>query len=240
MTSLPSFLFALLLSACAPAAQASSAGAELARQHLAAVGDPASVQTRRVHLRASGLAPFELPIVVEARRPLQLRREVDIQGQRQITGFDGQQAWRVDPFVPGGRAEVPAAELSTLRQEALFDGLLAHALQQGLAIEDLGLQTQDGQRLRLLRTALPGQPPVTLYLDAQTLLERKRVQQQEMQGRMVAVESLSLDYRRVGALQIPHRLEVRLPGLHQPITLVVERVELNPALPESRFQRAAP
>lgn len=42
------------------------------------------------------------------------------------------------------------------------------------------------------------------------------------------------------ALQIPHRLEVRVPGLPHPITMVVERVELNPALPEARFQRATP
>ncbi|WP_374437893.1 hypothetical protein [Inhella sp.] len=233
-------LLALLSSLPLHAAASPEGGAALARQHLAAVGDAAPVQTRRVHLRAVGLAPFELPIVVEARRPAQLRREVDIQGQRQITGFDGQRAWRIDPFVPGGAAELPAAELSSLRHEALFDGLLAQALQQGWPIEDLGTRSEDGRPLRLLRTAMPGQAPVTLYLDAKSLLEHKRAQQQDVHGQQLAVETFSTDYRRVGSLQIPHRIEVRVPGLPHPIIMAIERVELNPVLDASRFRRGAP
>lgn len=226
----------LALSLLAPASQAAPAADPLVRQHLAAVGDLAQLQTRRITLRAIGMAPFELPIVVEARRPDQLRRAVDIQGQVQLTGFDGQKAWHVDPFVPGGRAELDAGELATLREEALFDGLLAHALAKGWTIEDLGSENVDGQTLRKLRTALPGQHPVTIYLDPASLLERKRVQLQRIQGKELQVESRSSDYRRVGGLMLAHRVDIAIQGLPHPMQMRVEAVELNPVLPVERFQ----
>lgn len=223
---------ALSLSAL-PTVAAPDRAQELVREHLRALGDLDSVQSRRVKLRAIGMAPFELPITVESRRPGLLRREVRIQDQVQITGFDGQQAWRIDPFVPGGQQEVPAAELPALREEVLFDGLLAAALRQKLPLRYLGESEVEGRKVHGLQVELPGSGESTVYLDAKTLLEVKRVQKRQ-DG---VIESFSRDYRRVAGVQIPHLIEIGVPGATQRAQMRIESVELNPVLDTARFSR---
>jgi hypothetical protein len=224
-----------LITAQAPAPLSLSV---ILEQHLKAMGPFRKVQTRRVRMRALGMAPFELPILTEAQRPNLLRKEVTIQGQAQVTVFDGREAWKLDPFVPGGNAPLPltAEERRALNDEIEFDPILANASAKGHPITYLCADRVKGRPVHVLKVALKDGGEVTLSLDAASFLEVKRVQKQPVLGRPMDVETYISDYRTVNGMPIPHRMDILIQGI-PPMQLLVDAVELNVPLEAKRFAR---
>lgn len=114
--------------------------------HLAALGDVNKVESRRVKLRIIGMAPFEIPTTTEAKRPNLLRLEVQVQGQVQISSYDGKDAWKIDPFQPSGKRAVDpsAEELPAVLEESYSTGFMT--VQKQLA-------EHKARRLKLLKWA---------------------------------------------------------------------------------------
>ena len=125
-------VFPGVLAAQSPAPLALPLDTVLAR-YAEAIGPVETIQSRRTTMRVAGAAPFEIPVVVEATRPNLIRKEVSIQDNIQVTAYDGTDAWRIDPFVPGGNRpmDVPVAELPDLMEEADFDGVLIDSAAKG-------------------------------------------------------------------------------------------------------------
>ena len=232
-------------SGLAQAGNATTASLEnVLRQHLAAVGAMDKVQTRRVKLRIIGMAPFEIPSTVEARRPVLLRRDVFLQGQVQVTAYDGKDAWKIDPFMPSGKhaVDLPAEDLPALLEESYFDGILAAAQQQGFGLRYAGEEQLEGRRVHVLKVTVPATGESTIYLDAGSYLEVKRLQRRMVMGRLTELEVWSSDYRQQDGLMLPFRFEIAPKGIKQRISMVVDAVENNPTNPTiaaSRFQRNA-
>jgi hypothetical protein len=219
----------------------------LLQKHIAAVGDVTKIESRRIKMRALGMTPFELPIMVEAKRPNLIRREVNIQGQFQITAYDGADAWMLDPFVPGGMKpnNVAPAELPALMEEAAFDGLLitantAHnARAKGYALRYLGVEMLDERPVHVVTVNFRESGESTIYLDAATFLETRRVQKRPVMGREMDIESFSSDYRRINGVNMPHRIEFAPKGVTPRMVMIIESAELNVPLERSRFTRPA-
>ncbi len=208
----------------------------LVEKHLQALGPYQKLQTRRVRMRVSGLTPFELPVLTEARRPNLLRKEVNIQGQVQVTAFDGQDAWKTDPFIPGGGKpmDVSASERADLLEESVFDPLLADA---GLPVAHVRTETLPSGPAHVLKLVTRGGVETLLFLDAKSFLEVKRVQKKPVNGRMVDIETSMSDVRWVQGSPIPHRLDIRIPGLPAPIVIRIDSVEGNGTVDLRRFKR---
>lgn len=238
----PFFVFTAV--AAPLAAQAPTLATVLAK-HAEAIGPVGGITTRRTTLVISGAAPFDLPAVVEAKRPNLLRKEVDIQGTKQITGFDGTKAWRIDPFTPAGNAvqELPAEELAGLLEEADFDGALFDAAAKGhrLTYRGTAVSTVDGKArpVHLIHIVMKGGGESVVHLDATTFLEVKRVQTRPIGGQNVEMELIARDWRAVQGMKVPFVTEIVIPGLPAPVRMTVQKVEVNVPLEAARFARPA-
>ena len=208
-------------------------------KHAAAVGPVERIQTRRVKLHISGMGPADLPVVVEASRPNLIRKEVDLQGNVQVTAFDGKNAWKTDPFVPGGDkpAPLPPQEAQALRDEAVFDGVLRHPEAVGAKVTYGGPATVAGRQAHLLSVTLPSGSTASVWLDAATYLEMKRSQPAPVMGKMQMVDIWSSDYRVVQGVKLPYRLESGLSGAKEKVVIVVDAIEVNPRLDRARFEK---
>ncbi|MCH8619785.1 hypothetical protein [Undibacterium sp. TS12] len=211
------------------------------RRHFAAIGDMDKVQARRVKLRIIGMAPFDIPTTVEARRPALLRRDVMLQGQVQVTAYDGKDAWKIDPFLPSGKRaiDLPAEELPALLEESYFDGILVAAQKQGFPMRYAGEENLDGRRVHVVKLTVPTTGESTIYLDAMNYLEIKRLQKRQIMGRSTELEVWSSDYRQQDGLTLPFRFEIAPKGASQRMSMVVDALENNPVIAVARFQRAA-
>ncbi len=209
--------------------------------YLAALGDVSKLQSRRVKLRIIGMAPFDIPAIVEAKRPNLLRRDVQVQGQVQTSSYDGKDAWKIDPFLTSGKkaVDLSAEELPAMLEESYFDGILVAAQKLGFPLQYAGMDKLEGRRVHILKVSVPATGESTIYLDADSFLEIKRLQKRPVMGRMTELEVYTSDYRQHDGLMVAYRFEIGTKGAAQRMSMVVDAVENNPAIAASRFQRAA-
>lgn len=229
-------LVSITVASAALAAPAPSVPDLLAR-HVQAVGPIDKIQSRRTKLRVIGMAPFDIPVTVEARRPNLIRKEVVLQGAVQVTAFDGTDAWKTDPFIPGGDkpAALPADERRSLMEEADFDGALVNAAAKGVKVAYVGPGQVDGKNAHVLRVTIANGDEARVYLDASSLLEVRRVQTRSVMGKMTELEINSSDYRLVDGIRIPHRVDIGAPGSKQRMSIVIDAVAMNVPLEPARF-----
>lgn len=212
-------------------------------RYKAATGPIDGVATRRTTIRVIGMAPFEIPVTSEAMRPNLLLKRVDIQGTTQITGYDGKDAWRIDPFASasGKPVDVPAAELSDLLEETDFDGALIGAGSDEIRLEYLGPKVvQVGGRsvaVHSIKVRFPNGQESVVHLDAGTMLEVQRVQTRPIGGTPTELTLESSDYRNVGGIQVPFLVEISAVGMPAPIRIVMQKAEWNVRLSREQFNR---
>lgn len=210
----------------------------LLRRNTAAVGGAAiaRVESRRVEAVLVGAAPFEIPVVIEQRRPRLFRREAFLPGSvTQLTVLNGRDAWRTDPtqgiVTPTALTDAERAELF---EDAVFDGDLVHS---GAVITLLGMDSLANTRTYKLELRYPDGHPVTVWVDSASALEVRRAFTRSIGGQLVPMETDIGDYRTVDGVQEPHRITTRIPAFGVTMTFRMVRVEVNADIPESRFER---
>jgi hypothetical protein len=82
--------------------------------------------------------------------------------------------------------------------------------------------------------------PRTLHLDARTHLTVQVVDRRDLDGREVEFVTEVGDYRSVGGLVFPHRMEVAPRGSPERQRLVIRSIEVNPPLDDARFAMPGP
>lgn len=241
MRALP-LIFTLLLAL--PSAHAAPAHTlqSVLDKHAQAMGPTDKIQSRRVRMRLIGLAPFELPVVVEAARPNLIRKDVTIQGSVQSTAFDGKLTWKTDPFVAGGMkpAPLPPLEAKALMEEADFDGVLVNTAAKGVKVVYGGPAVVDGKPVHALNLTLPDGGAASIWLDAASYLEVKRTQPGLVMGAIKPIDIFSSDYRLVDGVRIAHRLDIGLSGSKDRMAIMIDGVELNARIDPVRFAKPQP
>lgn len=212
-------------------------------RYAAAIGPLQQVQTRRVAMTVTGMAPFEIPVVSEAMRPNLLLKKVTIQGPVQVTGYDGSKAWRIDPFASasGKPVDVPAAELADLIEEADFDGPLVNATAKGIRLRYVGPRVVQvsgaATPVHAVEITWPNGRQSVAHLQAYSFLEVLRTQTRSVMGNDVAMTITPKDYRRVQGIVVPFLMEIAPAGMPEPIRLRMHSVEFGVALKAADFAR---
>jgi len=213
----------------------------LLEQHAQALGPIGPIQSRRIHMRIVGMAPFDIPLMIEARRPNLIRKEVTLQDKVQVTAFDGKQAWKTDPFVAGGAtpSRPPAEEERPLLTEADFDGALIQPAAKGIKVAYLGPAVVDGKAMQTLRLTQPNGDDATVWLDTSSMLEYKRTQLGPVMGQMKPLDIFTSDYRVIDGVRVPHRIDIGLSGSKERMSILVDKVEFNARIDGARFAKPA-
>ncbi len=224
-----------LLSSPAPAQTVD----DVVRRYVEARGGLAKLHAVQT-LRLTGtlqLPGVSAPYVLELKRPNKMRTEFTVEGQTGIQAFDGRTAWKQLPL-PGERPRpMEPDEAAEARAQADVDmSPLVDAAAKGYTVELAGRdRLPGGETFKLLVQGKDG-PPRTMYLDTRTHLVVETLDRREIDGKPVEVVTEIGDYRTVGGLAFPHRLEVGprdAPDRRQ--RLVLEKVEINPPLDDARF-----
>lgn len=235
------FILTLALLALPSQATPTLTAQTVLEKHTQALGPIEKIKSRRVQMRILGMAPFDIPLTIESARPNLIRKDVTLQGSVQVTAFDGKQAWKTDPFVPGGNTPtaLPADEAKALLLEADFDGTLIQPAAKGIKVAYQGPATIDGKPAHALRVTQPTGEIATVWLDATTYLEFKRTQPGPVMGQVKNLDIFTSDYRVVDGVQIPYKVEIGLSGAKEKMSILVDKVELNPRIDPARFAKPA-
>jgi len=178
----------------------------------------------------------KVPYRLELARPRRMRLEFEFSGATAVQTFDGHKGWKLMPFL-GKREALPLTEqeLSLSAGQAELDGPLVDYQAKGHRVELVGEEEVEGRKTTRLRITLASGAVRDVWIDAETGLETKYETTHLVRSEKRRLETYYRDYRSVGSLTIPHRIETRLEGASTSQQVTVEAVRFNDPLGDERF-----
>lgn len=234
---------AVLLTCVAPFAFAETAD-EVVAKYVAARGGMEKIKAVK-SMKSSGKivmggGAMEASISQMSRRPNDTRLEFVFQGMTGVQAFDGTKAaaWSIMPFMGKKDPEVaPAEDSKNAAEDADFDGSLIDWKEKGHQIEYVGKEQVEGADAHKLKITRKNGNVDYVYIDAETGLEVKTERKRTIRGTEIETETLMSDYKEVDGMPFPHTLSMGPKGgaENQRQKIVVDKIELNVALPDSLF-----
>jgi len=230
------FVAAALL---APSVSAAETVDQIVARHVAARGGrPALAAVRTLRMAGHAVAgPGRRAIVRrEIARPDRIRTEFEFQGTLGVYVWNGKSGWQVSPL--DGQLDVQplspeAAALSA--EQADFEGPLVDWKAKGNSVELLGRAELPGGAADELKVTLKSGVVRHVWVDGKTGLVVKTASTRKVKGHEMTFEVTYGDYRETSGVRFPRSIEIQAPGRPERLSIVVDSVEVNPPLDDSRF-----
>jgi hypothetical protein len=197
----------------------------------------AAVQTVRMTGLATAGPGREAIVRREIARPGRIRTEFVFQGTTGVWAWDGSAGWRVSPL--DGRFDpeaMPAEEAAQVAEQADVEGPLVDWRAKGHAVELVGKAALPGGAAHRLKVTLKSGAVRHVWVDAATGLVVRTESARKARGREVVLETVFGDYRETAGVAFARSIETGVAGRPRRLRVVVETVEVNPALDDSRYQ----
>jgi hypothetical protein len=186
--------------------------------------------------RAIGGPGREAIVRREIARPGRIRTEFVFQGTTGVYVWDGSAGWRVSPLDGSLEPEPLPAEAAALSAEqADIDGPLVDAKAKGHVVELVGRETLPGGPAHKLKVTLKSGVVRHLWVDATTGLVVRTESTRKVRGHELTFETVYGDFRETGGVAFARSIETGVRGRPRRLRIVVETVEMNPSLDDSRF-----
>lgn len=197
----------------------------------------AAVKTLRMSGHATAGPGREAIVRREIARPGKIRTEFVFQGTTGIYAFDGKQGWRVSPLDGSLDAEpLPDDEAAASAEQADIEGPLVDWKAKGHKIERVGTASLPGGPAHELKVTLKSGAVRRVFVDAATGFIVRVESTRRVRGHDVALETDFGDYRKTDGVAFPHSIEGSARGRPNRLRILVDSVEVNPKLDDSRFQ----
>ena len=198
-----------------------------------------STLTMAGKLEAGGKKNTELPFVMKLKRSHKSRLEITFQDQTAVQVYDGEQGWKLRPFL--GRNEVepytPAEAKSAAGWEEL-DGPLVDYDKKGTRLALEGMEPVEGHSAYKLKLSLKDGTQRHVWIDAKSFLELKiDGEPRKMDGRMRNVAIYYRDYVKQKGLMVPKILETAVAGVKETHKMTIEKVTVNQSMDDGLFAK---
>jgi outer membrane lipoprotein-sorting protein len=180
---------------------------------------------------------MEAPVVVEQKRPNHIRIEFTIQGMTGIMAFDGKGGWTLIPF--SGKKDPEAMgedDLKEAEEQADLDGPFIDYKEKGNKVELVGKEPVEGTDAYKLKATLKNGTVQYSYIDTESYLVIKEESKRTIRGVERETEATLGDYKKVEGLIFPCSIETGAKGDSQKQKITIEKIEINPAIDDSRFK----
>jgi hypothetical protein len=180
----------------------------------------------------------QVPFVMELKRPRKQRVEIQFEGETAVQVYDGEQGWKLRPYL--GRHEVEVyspEELKIAAQQNGLDGPLIDAAAKGHKVVVEGMEKLEGRNTYRLKLTQKGGQVRHVWVDAVTFLEAQTDEVRRAGSQDRTLTTILRDYKTVGAVKVPYRYENRVAKAKTTEKILVEKVELNPVLDDTRFAK---
>ena len=209
---------------------------------LAQGGEGASVRRRGGAAAATPgtSAPKEqvqLPFRMEMKRPRKSRLEIDFAGKTAVQVYDGQNGWKVRPYLNRNEVEpFTEEEAKADADQGDLDGPLFDYAAKGTKVALEGVEPVRGHDAYKLKLTTKTGDVKHVWVDTQSFLDVKiEGTPRRMDGQMRGVSIYQGDFRAVQGVMVPFLYETAIEGNPQTHKMVVETVAVNRALDDSRF-----
>ncbi|MEK7404137.1 MAG: hypothetical protein AAB225_03430 [Acidobacteriota bacterium] len=149
-------------------------------------------------------------------------------------GFDGEVAWSERP--DQGLRVLEGVELAQAKREASFNAELKWR-EIYKKVELKGKEKVNNREAYVVELTPDSGRPLTRYYDVESFLLLRQDSVQETPQGPVSVQALMSDYRDVGGIKVPFRVEQR--AAEQTVIIIVTEVQNNVEIDDARFAKPA-
>jgi hypothetical protein len=181
----------------------------------------------------------QLPFKHEMKRPNKSRTEVDFAGKTAVQVYDGNNGWKVRPFLNRNDVEAfTADEAKAESEQPGIGGYLFDYAAKGTKVDLDGMEKVEGRDAYKLKVTPKNGSVKYIWIDAQSFLDVKvSGTPRRMDGKMHNVYVYQRDFRDVQGVKVPFVYETAVEGYRETHKTVLESVAVNPKLEESRFAK---
>src|SRR5437773_8266228 len=215
--------------------------AKLAREGLGASGRRGASAVPRAadSDKTAGTQQVQLPFRLEMKRPRKSRLEVDFAGKTAVQVYDGQNGWKLRPYL--NRDDVEPFTADEAKGEASKSDLeppLVDYAAKGSQVALEGIEPIEGHNAYRLKLTLKNGDVEHVWIDAQSFLDVKvEGTPRRIDGKMRAVWIYQRDFRSVKGLMVPYLYETANEGSPRTHRILSESVAVNNPLDDSRFAK---
>jgi len=181
----------------------------------------------------------QLPFRLEMKRPRKSRLEIDFAGKTAVQVYDGQQGWKLRPYLNRDDVEpFTAEEAKSEEGKADLEPPLVDYAAKGTQVALEGVDQVDGHNAYKLKLTLKNGDVQHIWIDAQSFLDVKvEGQPRRMDGKMRTVWISQRDFRAVQGVMVPYLCETANEGNPRTHRMVIESVTVNRSLEDARFSK---
>ena len=182
----------------------------------------------------------KVPFMLEQKRPNKTRFEVVADKQKSIRVFDGTNGWKLRMGVSARPDLKPytVEETNFARDAQVMEGALIDHEAKRIALSLAGTDRVDGRKAYCFDVRLPSGLRQRAWIDAESFLDVKWEREaHDTAGRPTTVQLRYRDYHAFEGLQIPVTLETLNAAGATTDRLTIEKVALNPDLPDRHFAK---
>lgn len=170
-----------------------------------------------------------------------IKAEVEIMGNKIVSGYDGTKGWMIRPTMMGGSGkaeDMPAEQAEALKSQTNPGSPLMDAKNAGNKIEIESKEKLDGADVYVLNVTDKAGKSSSIYLSATTFFVVKTSSKQNVNGQELDVEVMYSNYKSVDGLYFPFTMEQPNPMAGGTMVVDVTNIELNPKLDLSFFAKS--
>jgi hypothetical protein len=189
--------------------------------------------------QSGGVKQVQLPFRLEMKRPNKSRLEIDFDGKTAVQVFDGQNGWKLRPYLNRDDAEPFTSEEAKAQQtQADLEPPLIDYAAKGSQVALEGTDKVDGHNAYRLKVTLKNGTVQHVWIDAQSFLDVKvEGVPRRMDGIQRIVWIYQRDFKSVQGVKVPYLYETIQQGGPQSHRMVIESVSVNSPLADARFTK---
>ena len=189
--------------------------------------------------KAGEAQQVQLPFRLEMKRPRKSRLEVDFAGKTAVQVYDGQNGWKLRPYL--NRDDVEPFTADEAKGEASKSDLeppLVDYAAKGSQVALEGIEPIEGHNAYRLKLTLKNGDVQHVWIDAQSYLDVKvDGTPRRLDGKMRAVWIYQRDFRSVKGVMVPYLSETANEGSPQTHRMLIDSVAVNSPLDDARFAK---
>ena len=211
----------------------------LARQGMGASAKRAERAAAEASVKAAAAQQVQLPFRLEMKRPRKSRLEIDFAGKTAVQVYDGQNGWKLRPYLNRDDLEpFSADEAKSEAAKADLEGSLVDYAAKGSQVALEGMDPVEGHPAYKLKLTMKSGEVQHIWIDAQSFLDVKvEGARRRLDGKMRNVWIYQRDFRSVQGLMVPYVYDTAIDGDPHTHKMMIESVAVNGTLDDARFTK---
>lgn len=198
----------------------------------------AKVKTVEMKAKLSQMG-MELPMTIKVKRPDKFRMEMEIQGQKAISAYDGKNGWTIAPWVSPEPQDLAGEQLERAKEQADLEGDLWDYAKKGSKATYMGKEDLDGTEVYKIKLEKKNGDVQYYYIDTDSNMLLKTTTTTSQNGQEMEVESIMSNYKDFDGIILPTSIENKVKGTNQSGTVEIEDIKFDVDMPDSIFAKPA-